>query len=106
MSSRKASTSESISFQSLQPHGSISYYGQVSEANIMKSLPWFPCEIDSCHCNATGLKPNTGYIVALKACIRIAPKVCSKASRTEPIYTKPERKLPCSVSDNYAMGHL
>ncbi len=97
MPRNKISSSESISFQCPQLQSSMLYYGQVSEADTKELLPPFPCEIDSCLCNAVGLKPNTGYFVALKACILAAPDVCSSDSQTKQIYTKPERKLPCSV---------
>ncbi len=99
-------TSGGISFQCHQPHSSTLYYGKVSDADAMKPLPPFSCEIDSCHCTATGLKPNTGYIVALKACIRTVPNVCSSDSQTKKLYTKPERKFSCSLFNNLATVHV
>ncbi len=96
IASRNTSTSGSITFECSRHNTFMSYYGQVLELDTKHYLPSFNCGMNSCQCNAAGLKPNKGYLVSIKACIRTNPKVCSGDSNVEQIYTKPERKFTCS----------
>ncbi len=93
ISNRNTSTSESLTFECSQHNTSMTYYGQVLELDTMQFLSSFYCGMNNCQCIAAGLKPNKGYLVSIKACIRTNPEVCSGDSNMKQIYTKPERKL-------------